>query len=56
MIFNVPELSDRYIEVVKTIDDLRQRLRLHLMTQPKRWTGILRRQAFARAIQGSKVC
>lgn len=53
MLFAVPELPGRYSEVVGAIDELRRKLRAHLLTQPRRWMGILRRQTFARAIQGS---
>ena len=39
--------------MVEKIDRLRDRLRFLLQGQPRRWTGLLRRSTFARAIQGS---
>jgi Fic family protein len=53
MLFAVASLPERHREVVAAIDDLRTRLKHRLVGHPKRWTGVLRRQAFARAIQGS---
>lgn len=53
MLFTITQLSDDYLRVVSEIDGLRRRLNYHLQQQPRRWTGLLRRSTFARAIQGS---
>jgi len=53
MLFALHGLSDRHLQVVERIDRLRDRLRFLLQGQPRRWTGLLRRSTFARAIQGS---
>lgn len=52
MIFKTPNLSAREIEVVHKIDEIRGKLNYSLQT-PARWTGFLRRNSMARAIQGS---
>lgn len=53
MIFRVGSLPDDYKRVVEKIDELRTRLRYATQQHPRRWTGLLRRSTFARAIQGS---
>jgi len=53
MIHATPELPGLYIEVVGKIDALKAQLRYVLGQQPRRWTGLLRRSTFARAIQAS---
>jgi Fic family protein len=53
MLFNVAQLPDEYLRVVERVDEMRLRLRFLLLQQPRRWTGLLRRSEFARAIQGS---
>jgi Fic family protein len=53
VLFTVPPLPDQYPDVIAAIDDLRGKLRYRLASHPKRWMGVLRRQTFARAIQGS---
>ena len=53
MIFATGELQSEYNDVVERIDLLRNRLRYALQGHPKRWTGLLRRATFARAVQGS---
>ncbi|MGH6932802.1 MAG: Fic family protein [Dongiaceae bacterium] len=53
MLFTAPALPEQYENVVGRIDELRQKLRHQLLNHPKRWMGVLRRQTFARAIQGS---
>jgi len=53
MLFTAPKLPDEFSSVVALIDDLRGKLCHQLLNQPKRWMGVLRRQTFARAIQGS---
>jgi Fic family protein len=35
------------------IDELRERLRMYVNPEPRRWYGTLRRMSFARAVQGS---
>lgn len=51
-LFEAPKLDAREQEVVEEIDGLRRRLRTRLY-EPRRWTGSLRRNQFARAVQGS---
>src|SRR6476469_8777893 len=52
MIFETPEIRDDELEVLELLSD--QRKRLHdRVAEPRRWTGTLRRMAFARAVQGS---
>ena len=53
MLYTLPTLPDQHAQVVERIDRLRNRLRFLLQGQPRRWTGLLRRSTFARAIQGS---
>ena len=53
MLYAIQALPDRHLEVIERIDRLRERLRFALRGQPRRWTGLLRRSTFARAIQGS---
>jgi Fic family protein len=53
MLFALPSLPEQHTQVVERIDRLRNRLRFLLQGQPRRWTGLLRRSTFARAIQGS---
>lgn len=52
MLFATPRLIPPEPEVVKRINTLRAKLRYAIST-PQRWTGLLRRNTFARAIQGS---
>ncbi len=53
MLFSIPPLPPDYAAVIQRIDELRQRLNYFLQQQPRRWTGLLRRSTFARAIQAS---
>ncbi len=53
MLFQVPDLPPAFLDVIREIDADREELRFHLQQQPRRWTGLLRRSTFARAIQGS---
>jgi Fic family protein len=53
MLYQVPHLPEDYLRVVDLMDEMRLRLRFLLQQQPGRWTGLLRRSEFARAIQGS---
>ncbi len=52
MLFEPPALSDRDLSVVAEIDAMRTALRQDTFA-PKRWTGQLRRNLFAKALQGS---
>src|SRR5580658_3235201 len=52
MLFQTPEPSDIEVQVLKEIEDLKQKLRWQL-NEPRRWFGSLRRMQFARAVQGS---
>lgn len=53
MLYSVKALPAKHLEVVERIDQLRQKLRYLLQNKPRRWSGLLRRSTFARAIQGS---
>ena len=52
MLFQTPRLTDDEYEVVQRIEDVLHSLR-YAITTAKRWTGLLRRDTFARAIRGS---
>lgn len=52
MIYRAPSLGEPEQAVLAQIDDLREALRIYLH-EPRRWSGSLRRMAFARVIQGS---
>ena len=52
MLFKPPEIGPLEAEVIKRVETARQKLR-HNLAKPRRWTGNLRRNTFARAIQGS---
>ncbi|MEU4117766.1 Fic family protein [Kitasatospora sp. NPDC028055] len=52
MLYRVPSLQDIDQSVLAEIDEMRDRLRLHLRT-PRRWERQLRRNLTARAIAGS---
>lgn len=52
MVFSTPELQEDDLEVLGLLADQREQLR-DRMTEPRRWSGTLRRMAFARAVQGS---
>jgi len=53
MLCQLTALPAEYLRVVERVDEMRLRLRFLLQQQPTRWTGLLRRSEFARAIQGS---
>lgn len=53
MIFQYPKLADADREVLVMIRQLRRDLRHQVQVNPVRWTGFLRRNTFARALQGS---
>ena len=52
MLFTTPELDEKEYRAISDIEDLRRRLSYRLR-QPRRWHGLLRRMARARAVQGS---
>ncbi|GAA2109880.1 Fic family protein [Actinomadura alba] len=52
MLYATPDLDERELEVLNQIEGLKHELRHHLR-EPRRWSGPLRRQTFARAVQGS---
>jgi Fic family protein len=52
MVFQAPQIRDDEYEVLALLADERERLR-DRVAEPRRWTGNLRRMAFARAVQGS---
>ncbi|MEE8486444.1 MAG: Fic family protein [Acidimicrobiia bacterium] len=52
MLFEAPELDEIEIDILGRIEHLKQMLALR-MHEPRRWIGSIRRQMFARAIQGS---
>lgn len=52
-LYQTPPLTSEDLAVIKLIDDLRQRLRHYTQSNLNRWTGMLRRNTMARAIQGS---
>ncbi len=52
MLFNCPELGSAELGVIDSINKLRENLSYAVGT-PRKWTGLLRRNLFARAIRGS---
>jgi Fic family protein len=52
MLFSTPELNEREREVIAEIDRLRKELRF-MLSEPRRWTGVLARMTVAQSIQGS---
>jgi len=52
MLFRSPDLDEKELQVLSTVDNLKRDLR-YSMTEPRRWTGLLRRNAFAKAVRGS---
>jgi Fic family protein len=53
MIYPLPNPSQEDLQVVAQVDEMRLRLKFMLQQAPRRWSGMLRRSTFARAIQGS---
>lgn len=53
MVFEYPSLNSKDIDVLEKIRELRRSLRHQVTVNPVRWTGFLRRNTFARALQGS---
>jgi Fic family protein len=51
MLFTTPDLSEHDVAIHREVDELRTNL--GYATASRRWTGLLRRVALARAIQGS---
>jgi Fic family protein len=52
MVFQTPGLSEDEQEVLRLLAKQREQLR-DRVAEPRRWSGTLRRMAFARAVQGS---
>jgi Fic family protein len=52
MVFQAPELREEELEVLDLLAEQREQLR-DRVAEPRRWSGSLRRMAFARAVQGS---
>lgn len=52
-IFNPPRLTDDDLAVIDLISEQKERLRYYIQNDPPRWNGMMRRNAMARAIQGS---
>lgn len=52
-VYATPKLSAEDLDVLEIIADAREQLRLYVNPEPRRWSGTLRRMAFARAVQGS---
>jgi Fic family protein len=53
MVFQYPKLSNEDEHVLEMIYELRRNLKHQVSVNPVRWTGFLRRNTFARALQGS---
>src|SRR5258706_11994112 len=52
-IYTPPKLSPEDDAVIAIIMEQKQQLRYHISNTPHRWSGLLRRNSMARAIQGS---
>ncbi len=52
-IYSSPRLVSEDEAVIELIMEQKQQLRYHIANTPNRWSGILRRNSMARAIQGS---
>lgn len=52
-IFMPPVLNQEDLAVIALVNEQKQRLRHYIQNNPQRWSGILRRNTLARAIQGS---
>ena len=52
MIYLTPELDANSLTVLRQIDELKKRIG-SMVSQPRRWDGLLRRTTFAKAIRGS---
>ena len=49
MLFSLDSLDAKENEVIERVNEMRESLRYNL-SQPRRWSGLLRRATFARAI------
>ncbi|HEX5131068.1 MAG TPA: Fic family protein, partial [Candidatus Krumholzibacteria bacterium] len=52
MIFRTPQIQQSELDVIARIDEIRSSVG-YALQMPKQWTGLLRRNLVARAIQGS---
>lgn len=52
MLFRAPDITEAEARALRRIDDVRRSLRFYV-GEPRRWSGVLRRTSFARAIQAS---
>ncbi|HUS62211.1 MAG TPA: Fic family protein [Acidimicrobiales bacterium] len=52
MLFRTPPIDDEIRRALERIDGVRRDLRFYV-AEPRRWSGLIRRTALARAIQGS---
>ena len=53
MLFDTPDIGEQEADVINEIQKLKQSLGYLVAATPKRWTGVLRRNALARAVRGS---
>jgi Fic family protein len=53
MIYAIPNLAPEDTEILDWIARQKEQLRYSVAQSPNRWTGVLRRNTFARALQGS---
>jgi Fic family protein len=53
MIYATPPLAEEDVEILGWIAKQKEQLRYTVAQAPNRWTGVLRRNTFARALQGS---
>lgn len=53
MLFRPPELDAGELRAVERVQQLKDQLKYQVQTVPRRWQGMLRRTALARAVQGS---
>ena len=53
MLFKTPDVDESEADVIDQINRLKETLGYLVNSTPKRWTGLLRRNALARAVRGS---
>ena len=53
VVFAAPQLHTEELEVLDIIAEVRDQLGIYINAEPRRWSGTLRRMAFARAVQAS---
>lgn len=53
MLFQTPRLADEELRAIDRVTELKDRLAYAVQNTPRRWHGLLRRSALARAVQGS---